>query len=263
MNNNIDKRAIVCEGARIGKGTIVEANVYLGDDVIIGENCRIMSNVYISGNTIIGNNNNIYPGAVIGTITQAFAYSGRRSGVVIGDNNNIREYVTINSTEGDRSDYTTVGNNNLIMAYSHMAHHTVVENNVVLSNNATLAGHVTIEDNAIIGGLAAIHQFVRIGRFSMTGGKSKVVKDILPYVKVDGNPARVFALNIIGFERNGFSQEKINNLKELFRILFRSGHNVSQAVEKMREMGCEEADELIRFIEGSERGILFKRNRKT
>ncbi|PLX18726.1 MAG: acyl-[acyl-carrier-protein]--UDP-N-acetylglucosamine O-acyltransferase [Candidatus Muiribacterium halophilum] len=263
MNNNIDKRAIVCEGAVIGEGSIIEPNAYIGSNVIIGKNCKVMSNAYITGNTIIGDNNNIFPGAVIGTITQAIAYAGGESGVVIGNNNNIREFVTINATEGDRSDYTRIGDNNLIMAYAHMAHHTVVHNNVVLSNNATLAGHVTVDNNAIIGGLAAVHQFVRIGRFSMTGGKSKIIKDVLPYVKVDGNPSRVFALNIIGFERNGFSEDKIENLKKIFRILFRSGYNVSQALEQMKTMRCDESDEIIKFIKDSERGILFKRNRKS
>lgn len=258
MGSIIHERALVSESALIGEGSDIGPNVYIGPEVVIGKNCRIMANAYIDGCTEIGDGTQIYPSAVIGTITQAKAFSGGKSGVVIGKNNIIREFATINSTEGDRDQYTRIGDNNLIMAYCHVAHHCFLHNNIVMSNAVNLAGHVEVFDNAILGGLAAVHQFVRIGRFSIIGGKSKVVKDIVPYVKIDGNPSKVVGLNLIAFQRNNFSQDRVDNLKEAYKILFRQGHNVSQAVEVLYTKENEEALEFAGFIKSSERGILFK-----
>lgn len=259
MKNLISDRAIIEEGAVFGENTVVAPNAFIGNEVRIGKNCEIMNNAYITGNTFIGDNCKVFPGAVIGTVTQAKNYSGEKSGVVIGNNNTIREFVTINSTEGNKSDYTTIGNNNLIMAYSHVAHHCIIHDNIIMSNGATLAGHVEVFSNAILGGLSAVHQFVRIGSYSIIGGKAKVIKDIIPYIKVDGNPSKVIGLNSIAFSRNGFSEQKINNIKDIFKILFRKGYNVSQAMDEMKNDDNDESREIIEFITGSGRGILFKR----
>ncbi|MGM0607888.1 MAG: acyl-ACP--UDP-N-acetylglucosamine O-acyltransferase [Candidatus Muiribacteriota bacterium] len=257
-NIYIDERANVSHKAFIGEGSYIEPNVFVGPDVQIGRNCTLMANSYISGKTTVGDNCKIFPSAVIGTITQAVNYAGGESGVIIGDNNIIREFVTINATEGTQKDYTYIGNDNLIMAYCHVAHHCCIKNSVILSNAATLAGHVEVESNAILGGLAALHQFVKIGKFTIIGGMSKIVKDIPPYLKVDGNPAKVSGLNVVAFERNNFSKQKSSNLKEIYKIVYRSGLNVSQAVLKLKKSGMPESDEFIKFIENSERGILFK-----
>ncbi|MCK9224997.1 MAG: acyl-[acyl-carrier-protein]--UDP-N-acetylglucosamine O-acyltransferase, partial [Candidatus Muirbacterium halophilum] len=155
MKNLIHERANISEGAQIGKGTEIGPNVYIGPNVIIGDNCRLLSNSYIDGDTVLGDNTEVYPSAVIGTITQAKDFSGGKSGVRIGKNNIIREFVTINATEGEVDEYTRIGDNNLIMAYSHVAHHCVLHNNIIMSNAVNLAGHVEVFSNAILGGLAA------------------------------------------------------------------------------------------------------------
>ncbi|MFA5479724.1 MAG: acyl-ACP--UDP-N-acetylglucosamine O-acyltransferase [Candidatus Muiribacteriota bacterium] len=256
--NQIDNRAIIEQGAVIGENCIIEPNVFIGKNVRIGNNVKIMANAYIAGNTTIGDNCSIFPSAVIGTVTQALNFKGGDSGVIIGNNNTIREFATINATEGGEENYTKLGNNNLIMAYTHVAHHCILGNRVILSNAVNLAGHVTLGDNVIIGGLAALHQFVKVGKFTIIGGKSKVVKDVPPYLKVDGNPARVIGLNTVAFQRNNFSAEKKQTIKNIFRELYRKGKNVSQAISVIEAFNNEVSEEYIQFIKQADRGILLK-----
>src|SRR3989338_947696 len=185
----VSKKAKLADDIQVGPYTIIADNVVIGKGAVIHAYCLL------EGNTSVGSGCEIFTGAVIGSRPQDLKYKGGKSFLEIGDNNIIREYSTFNpgTEEGSK---TVVGNNNLFMAYAHIAHDCVVGNNCVIANNGTLAGHVTIEDNAVVGGLVAIHQFVRIGRFSIIGGCSKVVQDIPPYSTCDGHPARVYGLNI-------------------------------------------------------------------
>ncbi|MBI4430450.1 MAG: acyl-ACP--UDP-N-acetylglucosamine O-acyltransferase [Candidatus Omnitrophica bacterium] len=251
----IHSTAIVHPDAQLAEGVDVGPYSIVGEHVKIGSGTRIGAHAVIDGYTTIGEDNNIFTGAVIGSVTQDKKYRGGKSFVRIGDRNNVREYVTVNPGTEDGSS-TIIGNDNLLMAYSHVAHDCVVKNHAVLANVATLAGYVTIEDRAIVGGLSAVHQFVRIGKLAIVGGCSKVVQDIPPFIMADGHPAKAFGLNSVGFERNGISKEERLELKRAFKIIFRSKLSLSHAVQRI------EADlkklpaiiDLLSFLKSSERG---------
>jgi UDP-N-acetylglucosamine acyltransferase len=246
----VDPRAQVDSDVQIGPYAII------GPDVTISSGCRIGAHVLIDGHTTIGKNNRFFTGAVVGSQSQDLKYRGGRTSLVIGDNNTIREYTTINvSTSEEKS--TIIGSNNLLMAYAHVAHECLVRDGIVMANNATLAGHVTVEDKAILGGLAAVHQFARVGTLAIVGGCSKVVKDVMPYSMVDGHPAQWQGVNFIGLKRNGWSDEDRAHIKKAFKIICRSNLNTTQALERLRSEfdGCAGADHLIEFIERSERGV--------
>jgi UDP-N-acetylglucosamine acyltransferase len=252
----IHKTAQVSDKAKLGKGVCVGPFTVIGDHVAIGEATKIGAHCVIDGNTSIGGNCEIFTGAVMGSRPQDLKYKGEKSFLQIGDNNIIREYCTFNPGTGEGST-TLVGNNNLVMAYSHIAHDCVVGNNCALANCATLAGHVTIEDGAIVGGLVAIHQFVRIGKLSIIGGCSKVVQDIPPYSTCDGHPARVYGLNLVGLRRQGIDKESIRKLNRAFKILFNSGLSLKHALGKIGEdlLSDQTVSYLINFIQNSQRGI--------
>lgn len=228
----------------------------IGEHVQIGDGCRIGSSVLIDGNTVMGRKNRVFHGASIGTIPQDLKYRGAKSFLTIGDNNTIREYVTINlaTDEGER---TYIGNNNLLMAYVHVAHNCWIGDNVILANSVNLAGHVTIYDYAIVGGIVPVHQFVSIGAHSIIGGGSRIPKDIPPFIKVAGNPPKVGGLNSVGLKRRGFTTEQRALLKRAFCILYRDDLNVTQAVEKIKgELPqTPEIEMLVDFIRKSKRGI--------
>ncbi len=246
----IDEETCLGEGVEIGPYSTIAKNV------IIGENTKIEPNVFIDEGTTIGRNCNISKGVILGTPPQDFKYKGEQTYLKIGNNNVIREYVTINrSTEEGKA--TILGDNNYLMAYSHVAHNCHLGNGIVMANAAALGGHVNIEDNAILGGLVGVHQFVNIGKLSIIGGCSKVVKDVLPYAKADGHPLKIYNLNSVGLRRNNFSEETINMLKEVIKIIFRTGLNTSQALNKLKEQfpNQEEIKNIIIFIEKSKRGI--------
>jgi UDP-N-acetylglucosamine acyltransferase len=205
----------------------------------------------------IGKNNKIFPGAVISAVPQDLKFDGEDSVVRIGDNNIIREFVTIN--RGTKANMeTTIGDNNLLMAYVHIAHDCIVGNHCILANVATLAGHITIEDYAIVGGMVAVHQFVNIGAHSMISGGSLVRKDVPPFVKAAREPVSYVGINSIGLRRRGFTAAKINEIQAIYRILFQQKNNVSQAVEIIEaEMpATPERDEIISFITNSKRGVM-------
>ncbi|OQA40570.1 MAG: Acyl-(acyl-carrier-protein)--UDP-N-acetylglucosamine O-acyltransferase [Candidatus Omnitrophica bacterium ADurb.Bin314] len=212
--------------------------------------------VTIEGNTTIGEDNEIFTGAVVGSRTQDKKFAGGKTYLRIGDRNRIREYVTINPGTLDGTE-TVIGNDNLLMAYAHVAHDCVIHSGCTLANNGTLAGHVIVEDKAIIGGLSAVHQFVRIGSLSITGGCSKVVQDIPPFMMVDGHPAKAFGLNSVGLDRAGFSAKDKSDLKKAFKIIFKSGLILKNAVKEIRARvpGSAVIDTLVAFLEKSERGI--------
>jgi len=253
---DIHPTAIVSKKAKLAEDIKVGPFSVIGDCVKIGPQVKISGHCLIEGNTTIGSNCEIFSGAVIGSRPQDLKYKGEKSFLEIGDNNIIREYCTFNlgTEEGGK---TVVGNNNLFMAYSHVAHDCVVGNNCVIANNGTLAGHVTIEDMAVIGGLVAIHQFVKIGKLSIIGGCSKVVQDIPPYSTCDGHPARVYGLNLIGLRRHDIARESIKQLDCTFKILFNSGLSAKHSLEKIEKevQFTPEVTYLVNFIKNSERGI--------
>jgi len=252
----IHATAIVSKKAKLADDCVVGPYSIIGDNVSVGAGTKIGSHCVIDGFTSIGPNSQIFTGAVIGSPPQDLKYKNEKSFLEIGEANIIREYCTFNpgTEEGGK---TIVGNNNLFMAYSHVAHDCVVGNNCIIANNGTLAGHVTIEDMAVIGGLVAIHQFVRVGALSIIGGCSKIVQDIPPYSTCDGHPARIYGLNLIGLRRRKIAKESITELDRAFKILFDSGFSPKHSLEKAeKELRLtQEVSYLINFIKNSERGI--------
>jgi len=256
MPSKIDKKAIVSEKARIDASVAVGPYAIIGPDTEIGAGTRVDAFAQVIGNTKIGKNCHIFSHAVLGNPPQDLKYQGERSFLIVGDNNIIREFVTMNlGTEKDSK--TIIGNNNLIMAYSHIAHDCTIGNNNVLANCATLAGHVTIEDKATIGGLVAIHQFCRLGMLSIVGGCSKVVQDVAPFSMSDGHPSVTCGLNLIGMKRANFSLEAIRVLKKAFKILFFEGHTFDKAEELVKKELplTKELSYLLSFISSSKRGL--------
>ena len=252
----IHSTAVISKKAKLAEEVIVGPFAVIGDNVSIGPGTIIGNHAVVEGNTSIGKNCELFTGAVVGSRPQDLKYKGEKVYLEIGDNNIIREYCTLNpgTEEGGK---TVVGNGNLIMAYSHVAHDCRVGSNCVLANGSTLAGHVTIEDRAVIGGLVAIHQFVRVGKLSIIGGCSKVVQDIPPFSTCDGHPAAVFGLNLIGLRRHNVSRDSIGKLDDAYRILFSSGLSIKHGLEKaVKEVELTtEVAYLIEFIKHTERGI--------
>ena len=253
---NIHPTAIIGEGAKIGKGVEIGPYVVIGENVALGDGCKVGPHVVIDGWTTIGKNCQFYPGASIGTTPQDLKYKGEKSFLTIGDNCTFREYCTVSVGTGENGE-TRIGSNCLFMAYTHVAHDCIVGNGVIMSNVATLAGHVTVEDRAVIGGLAAIHQFTKIGRNAMLGGGSLVSHDIPPFTIVAGYPAKVRGLNNVGMARAGISEEIRRELKKAFRMLYRNGLSLPDAVTLMEEQlnSSEEMDHFIRFLRNAERGV--------
>ena len=252
--SNIHSTAIVHPNAKLGKDVIVGPGAVIGENVEIGDGTKIGANVVIGGWTTIGKRCEIYPNASIGLEPQDLKFKGEKSYC------NIREFVTISRATGEGEE-TRVGNNCLLQACTHVAHNCIVGNNVIMSNCAGLAGHAIVEDRVVIGGLAGIHQFVKIGRNAMVGGMAKVVQDIPPYVIADGQPARVIGLNSVGLSRAGISEDVRRDLKQAFRIIYRSGFSLSKAIEEM-EMQLDssvEIENLLRFLRNADRGIMRTR----
>jgi len=261
MTAMIHSTAIIEDGARLGSDVKIGPYCVVGADVSIGDGCELMSHVVISGLTRMGSSNRIFPFSAIGQIPQDLKYHGEASEVIIGDNNQIRENVTINAgTEGGGM-VTRIGNNNMLMAYAHIAHDCRLGNGIVLANCATLAGHVEVDDHAIIGGLTAIQQFVRIGRLSMIGGMSGVTKDVTPFTLLAGGyRAGLSGLNIIGLKRSGFSLKQVGRLKEVYRLLLQdSGKREERLLEaeSLLSKDDEDACHMIAFIRSAKRGLMM------
>jgi UDP-N-acetylglucosamine acyltransferase len=248
--------AIISKKAKLGEGVSVGPYSIITDCVEIGPDSKIGAHCVIDGNTKIGSNCEIFTGAVVGSRPQDLKFKGEKVFLEIGSDNIIREYCTLNPGTGDEG-RTCVGNGNLLMAYSHIAHDCLIGDECIIANSGTLAGHVTIEDKAVIGGLVAIHQFVHVGTLSIIGGCSKVVQDIPPYSTCDGHPARVYGLNLIGLRRQKFSKESIENLNRAYKILFNSGFTTRHALENLETeiKDSAEVNYLINFVKRSERGI--------
>ncbi|MBI5116385.1 acyl-ACP--UDP-N-acetylglucosamine O-acyltransferase [Candidatus Poribacteria bacterium] len=252
----IHPTAVVHPNAQLSSDVVIGPCSVVGRNVAIGDGCRIGAHVVIDGHTTIGRNNSFLTGAVIGSQPQDLKYHGGKTRLVIGDNNVVREYTTINTATSEEN-VTSVGDNNLLMAYTHVAHECRICNGVIMANAATLAGHVTIEDKAVLGGLVGVHQFVHVGTMALIGGCSKAIKDVPPYSMVDGNPTTWHGVNFVGLKRNGVPEEVRANIKKAFKIICRSNLNTTQALEKLRAEfdSCAEIDHLIEFIEKSSRGI--------
>ncbi|MBE0650021.1 MAG: acyl-ACP--UDP-N-acetylglucosamine O-acyltransferase [Bacteroidales bacterium] len=257
--------AYVHPEAKIASNVVIEPFVNIEKNVVIDKGTWIGSNVTIMEGARIGKNCRIFPGAVISAIPQDLKYDGEDTQVIIGDHVTIREFVTVN--RGTKaSGETVVGNNCLLMAYVHIAHDCHIGNNVILANAVNLAGHIDVEDFAIIGGMSAVHQFVHIGKHAMVAGGSMVTKDIPPYSKAGRNPISFVGVNSIGLRRRGYTDEQINFIHEIYRNLYLKGRNISQAVgfiEANLPINAER-DEILNFIQNSQRGIMrgYKRQRE-
>jgi UDP-N-acetylglucosamine acyltransferase len=248
--------AIIHPKARIGAECVIGPYCVIGEDVELGPHCHLHSHVVIDGCTSLGEGNELFPFASIGLKTQDLKWKGGVTRTVIGSHNTFREHVTIHSATGD-GESTVVGSNNHILAYCHIAHNCTVGSHVIMSNVATLAGHVTVEDHAVVGGLAAVHQFCRIGRMAIIGGCSKVVQDVPPFMLADGNPAETRTVNKVGLERKGVAEDVQSALKQAYKILFREGLTISNALAKIEQElpKSPEVLHLIAFVRTSERGI--------
>lgn len=253
---DIHPTAVVHPWARIGLGVRIGPYSVIGENVTIGDGCSIGTHVLIEGNTTVGKNNTFYHGASVGTAPQDLKYRGEPTQLLIGDDNTFREFVTVN-TATNMDEATVIGNRCLLMAYAHVAHNCRVGDEVILANSVNLAGHVTLEDFSTLGGLTPVHQFVRVGKYAFVGGGSRLERDVPPFIKAAGSPARVYGVNSIGLERRGFSAERRARVKELYRLLYRSDLNVSQVLERLGNgyAGDEDAAALAEFLRGSERGI--------
>jgi UDP-N-acetylglucosamine acyltransferase len=244
----VSPRARIAPDTRVGPYAVIE------DDVVIDEGCQIAAHVVIKKFTALGRGNRIYEHAVLGGEPQDVKFKGEASGLVIGDDNLIREYATINRASGE-GEVTRVGSRNFLMIGVHVAHNCVVGDDNIFANGAALAGHITVEDHVFLSNNVGCHQFVRLGRYAMVGGKSKIVQDVLPFFLTDGNPPRVRGLNAVGLRRAGFSAEARRALKSAYQILFRSGLPLTDALAEMEQLGEPHVNHLIAFIRSSPRGF--------
>jgi UDP-N-acetylglucosamine acyltransferase len=251
----IHETAVVDPKAKIAKDVKIGPYCVIGPRVKIGEGNILFNHVSVVGNTTIGKNNKIYMNAVIGTWPQDISFSSTDTEVKIGDNNVIREFVTIHCGTHKVDRVTRIGNNNYLMAYSHIAHDCEIGNGVILANGVQLGGHVKIEDCANVGGLAALHHFVTVGRLAFIGGLTRVVRDAPPFMTVEGNPSKVRCVNIVGCSRNGISSKAITSLKEAYRMLFRSQQPLGEAIAQLvKTTPTEEIRELAGFLRNSAKG---------
>jgi UDP-N-acetylglucosamine acyltransferase len=254
----IHPTAVIDSRAQIGAEVEIGPYCVVGPGVVLGDRCRLQAHVNIQGPAKIGAGNEFFPFACIGHRSQDLKYTGEPTYLEIGDGNCFREFVTVHRATAPGGK-TVVGSRGNFLAYCHIAHDCVVGDDVIFSNNGTLAGHVEVGDRAIIGGLTAVHQFCRIGRMAITGGCSKIVQDVPPFMMADGNPAKIRHINQIGLERAGMPPETVRAIKDAFRLLYRSGLNTGQALERIaaeQPDACGEVRQLVEFVNSSQRGII-------
>ena len=258
----VDPTAIVHPGAVIGAGSVVEPHAVIGENVRLGRDCRVGASAVIDGDTVIGDACHIYPFASIGLIPQDLKFRGEPTRLVIGERNVFREFVTVHRGTRGGGGVTNIGNDNVFMAYAHVAHDCHIGHRTIFGNGATLGGHVVVEDEATISAYSGVHQFCRVGRQAFIGGYSVVTKDALPYGKTVGNRARIYGLNTIGLVRRGNSPATIARLKRAYRYLLQSKLNTTRAVQRIREdpdVACPEVAYLVEFIRTSRRGVNLRR----
>ena len=254
---SIHPSAVVAEGAVVPDSCEVGPFSTIGPDVVLGEDCRLISHVVLDGRTSVGARNVIYPFAAIGVAPQDLKYGGEPTQTNIGDDNTIRECVTISRGTAKGGGITRVGSKNLLMAYVHIGHDSQVGNGCILANAATLAGHVIIEDFATVGAFSPVHQFCTVGKYAFIGGGTIVTQDVLPFSLTSARREnKAFGINKIGLERRGFTPERLQILQKAFRTLLAGKMNTSQALEKLRAMEGEDAKLLVKFIEKSQRGVI-------
>ncbi len=253
----IHPTAIIDPTAQIAPSTTVGPYSIVGPGVILGEGCILHNHVTIAGPTTIGDGNEFYPYSSIGQRSQDLKYKAEPTHLRIGNQNCFREFVTVHRAT-DQGGTTTIGSHGNFLAYSHIAHDCTVGDHVIFSNNGTLAGHVSVGDHAVIGGLSGVHQFCRIGAHAIIGGCTKIVQDVPPFMIADGNPAEVRGINMVGLERRGFSAETLREIREAYKVIYRSNLNTSQGLESLKAnfSGSESVRHLADFIASSERGIV-------
>jgi len=253
----ISPLAYIHPEAIIGENAEIAPFVYIDKNVVIGDNNKIMSNVSILYGARIGNGNTIFPGAVISAVPQDLKFRGEETTAEIGDNNTIRENVTVNRGTAAK-EKTVVGSNNLLMEGVHVAHDAIVGSNCIIGNSTKMAGEIIIDDNAIISASVLMHQFCRVGSYVMLQGGSRFSKDIPPYIIAGRDPIAYCGINIVGLRRHGFSNELIENIHNAYRIIYQSGLNVSEALEKVKKEipSSTEIEYIIEFVQSSKRGII-------
>ena len=254
----IHPSAVVSPHAELAQGVKVGPYSTIGDHVTVGRDTIIWPHVVIEGHTRIGERNKIYPFVSIGSPPQDVGYKGEDTRLMIGDDNTVREYVTINRATTKEEWETVIGNQNYIMAYAHIAHDCRLGDRIIMSNVATLGGHITVGDHAILGGLVAVHQFVRIGAYAFLGAKSGVDRDVPPFMMTAGPRAKLYGVNRRGLKRVGFSEEAIDGLKKAYRIIWRENRRFSEGIAHVKHeiAPFPELDMLLGFFDGSKRGIL-------
>jgi len=259
----IHPTAVVEDGAQLGKDVKIGPYAVVHKNVILDDGVDVKAHVFIDGNTRIGKGSTIWPGAVIGTKTQDLKFRGEKTFIEIGERCDIREYVTINASCGEGS-VVHIGDQCLIMAYCHIAHNSYLGNRVIMANNATLAGHVSIGDCAVIGGLSAIHQFSRVGPYAMVGGMSRVTHDVPPYLIGAGSPFRFGGTNLVGLRRHNFPAETRMALAGAFRILYRSGLGLDEALKRIESevKMLPEVRIFVDFCRSTKRGIIADGRKK-
>jgi len=254
----IHPTAVVSPGAQLAEDVKVEAFSIIGPRVTIGAGSVVGPHAVVDGRTTIGERNQIFPFATIGYPPQDLSYRGEETQLLIGDDNIFRESVTVNRGTQRGGGVTRIGSRNLLMAYAHVAHDCIIGNNVILANATTLGGHVRVDDFAILGGIVAIHQFIRIGTYAFIGGKSGLRMDMPPYMLAFGAPGKLYGPNLVGLRRHGFPRNTIQALKSSYRIMFRSGLTLTEAIDRIRAEveSTPEVDNLIQFMQDrSKRGV--------
>uniref|UniRef100_A0A7V4XU08 Acyl-ACP--UDP-N-acetylglucosamine O-acyltransferase n=1 Tax=Acidobacterium capsulatum TaxID=33075 RepID=A0A7V4XU08_9BACT len=256
---SIHPTAIVAEGAVVPASCTVGPYCTIGPHVVLGEDCELVSHVVLDGHLTAGARNKFYSFACVGIAPQDLKYKGEPTAVVLGDDNTIREYVTISRGTPGGGGTTRVGSGCLIMAYTHIGHDSVIGNGCILANAATLAGHVIVEDHATVGALCPVHQFCRIGRYAYIGGGTTITQDVLPFSLTSAKrETHAYGLNKVGLERRGFDRPRLRAIQHAYRLLLAAKMNTTQAIAKLREEGIatEDVAYLVEFIEQSERGVL-------
>lgn len=258
MSSEIHPKAIVSPSAEIGEGSTIGPHAVIGERVSLGPGTLVMANAVLEGPMTAGRGCRFFPFASVGTVPQDMKYKGEETELVMGKENTVREFVTVNRGTAGGGGVTRIGDGNLLMAYSHVAHDCQVGSRTVFANAATLAGHVTVEDDATIGAFSGVHQYCRVGRHGFVGGYSVITQDALPFIKSVGNRASSYGVNTIGLQRKGFSPEAVEALRKAYRLLKNSGLNTSQALERIEAeiRGSEEVNYLVSFIRSAQRGFV-------
>lgn len=258
MAAQIHPTAVIESEAKLGADVAVGAYAFVGGSATLGDGTVVHHHATVEGHTVLGRNCEVFPYAAVGTKTHDLKFRGGNPGLRVGDRNVFREYVTVHAATKD-GEFTILGNDNAVLAYSHVAHDCVIGDHLVMSSQSALAGHVIVEDHVNIAWGTGVHQFCRVGAYAMLGGMAKVVQDVPPFMIADGNPAIIRSINKVGLERGGFSPEQIERVKQIYRILFREGLNRAQAVEKLRAhpaAASEEFKRMLAFATASERGMM-------